>query len=133
MIYLQLRQEFSLCRVYKKTKCLRAFDRRPTSVENINFNPTLHDDHEQAHGYVHLHLHQEDTSSAILSHQIPPPPPVPANSIIERTSSHEDSTTSSGGCGSGGQPCQSGESSQYLNFPGEINEALWDWDHMNFI
>ena len=26
---LQLRQEFSLCRIYKKSKCLRAFDRRP--------------------------------------------------------------------------------------------------------
>lgn len=25
----KLRQEFSLCRVYKKSKCLRAFDRRP--------------------------------------------------------------------------------------------------------
>lgn len=28
-IYLQLRHEFSLCRVYKKSKCLRSFDRRP--------------------------------------------------------------------------------------------------------
>ncbi|KAK9985870.1 hypothetical protein SO802_030821 [Lithocarpus litseifolius] len=27
-----LRQEFSLCRVYKKSKCLRAFDRRPPAV-----------------------------------------------------------------------------------------------------
>lgn len=27
---MQLRQEFSLCRVYKKSKCLRAFDRRPS-------------------------------------------------------------------------------------------------------
>ncbi|KAB1222494.1 NAC domain-containing protein 90 [Morella rubra] len=28
----QLRQEFSLCRVYRKSKCLRAFDRRPSGV-----------------------------------------------------------------------------------------------------
>lgn len=27
---MQLRHEFSLCRVYKKSKCVRAFDRRPT-------------------------------------------------------------------------------------------------------
>lgn len=26
---MQVRQELSLCRVYKKSKCLRAFDRRP--------------------------------------------------------------------------------------------------------
>ncbi|TQD87063.1 hypothetical protein C1H46_027391 [Malus baccata] len=35
-----LRQEFSLCRVYKKSKCLRAFDRRPPGIE-ITRNPNL--------------------------------------------------------------------------------------------
>lgn len=29
LFFLQLRQDFSLCRVYKKSKCLRSFDRRP--------------------------------------------------------------------------------------------------------
>lgn len=29
---MQLQQEFSLCRVYQKSKCLRAFDRRPSGV-----------------------------------------------------------------------------------------------------
>ncbi|KAA8518551.1 hypothetical protein F0562_016025 [Nyssa sinensis] len=29
----KLRQEFSLCRVYIKSKCLRAFDRRPSAVD----------------------------------------------------------------------------------------------------
>ncbi|KAI4378542.1 hypothetical protein MLD38_016006 [Melastoma candidum] len=33
------RQEFSLCRVYKKSKCLRAFDRRPQLVQMAN-NPS---------------------------------------------------------------------------------------------
>lgn len=28
---MQLRQEYSLCRVYKQSKCLRAFDRRPSA------------------------------------------------------------------------------------------------------
>ncbi|XAR69778.1 hypothetical protein NMG60_11001497 [Bertholletia excelsa] len=28
----QLRQEFSLCRVYKKSRCLRSFDRRPPPI-----------------------------------------------------------------------------------------------------
>ncbi|CAN6577362.1 unnamed protein product [Malus baccata var. baccata] len=37
---MQLRQEFSLCRVYKKSKCLRAFDRRPPGIE-ITRNPNL--------------------------------------------------------------------------------------------
>ncbi|MFQ6623174.1 hypothetical protein Gotur_002198 [Gossypium turneri] len=30
-----LRQEFSLCRVYKKSKCLRSFDRRPPGILKI--------------------------------------------------------------------------------------------------
>ncbi|KDP37343.1 hypothetical protein JCGZ_06797 [Jatropha curcas] len=30
---LSLRHEFSLCRVYKKAKCLRSFDRRPVGME----------------------------------------------------------------------------------------------------
>nr|GMD33353.1 NAC domain-containing protein 90-like [Ipomoea batatas] len=32
---LELRQEFSLCRLYKKPKCDRAFDRRPLSVTAV--------------------------------------------------------------------------------------------------
>ncbi|MED6206924.1 hypothetical protein PIB30_031150 [Stylosanthes scabra] len=34
-----LRQEFSLCRVYKKTKCLRAFDRRPPPRSRDTYPP----------------------------------------------------------------------------------------------
>lgn len=32
---MQLRQEYSLCRVYKQSKCLRAFDRRPTAPVDL--------------------------------------------------------------------------------------------------
>ncbi|KAK4757424.1 hypothetical protein SAY87_018725 [Trapa incisa] len=33
-VCMQVRQEYSLCRVYKHSKCLRAFDRRPTAPIN---------------------------------------------------------------------------------------------------
>ncbi|XP_050381861.1 NAC domain-containing protein 90-like [Argentina anserina] len=36
-----LRKEFSLCRVYKKSKCLRAFDRRPPGNGDIIPRPTV--------------------------------------------------------------------------------------------
>ncbi|PON78040.1 NAC domain containing protein [Parasponia andersonii] len=143
-----LRQEFSLCRVYKKTKCLRAFDRRPTRDEIITFNPTIHDHHDnyqQAHdGHDHhqYHQHEASTTSTRLSrspppHPPPPPPPPPPPlaelAVMERTSSLEETSTSSGGGGStGGQPSQSGES-EHLNLQTRADdEALWDWEDINF-
>ncbi|KAJ4830107.1 hypothetical protein Tsubulata_001313 [Turnera subulata] len=39
----KLRQEFSLCRVYKNSKCLRAFDRRPVGVEMRGQAGVVHD------------------------------------------------------------------------------------------
>lgn len=116
-MYLQLRQEFSLCRVYKKTKCVRAFDRRPTGTEIIiSNNPAINLQHDRP----------EEPST--LSRQAPPP------AVAERGSSHDDSSSSGGGGGGGGdggyQPSRTGEN-EYLNFPMDIDEsqALWDWDH----
>ncbi|KAH1123142.1 hypothetical protein J1N35_006302 [Gossypium stocksii] len=41
-----LRQEFSLCRVYKKSKCLRSFDRRPPGILKIGEStPRLDNNH----------------------------------------------------------------------------------------
>ncbi|CAA0822519.1 Putative NAC domain-containing protein 61, partial [Striga hermonthica] len=42
---LQLREEISLCRIYKRTKCLRAFDRRPPEAgvgRQLENNPRHH-------------------------------------------------------------------------------------------
>ena len=47
-IYVQLREEFSLCRVYKKSKCLRAFDRRPVGVEVMIGEPKPNYEDQQA-------------------------------------------------------------------------------------
>ncbi|XP_024019684.1 NAC domain-containing protein 90 isoform X2 [Morus notabilis] len=111
-----LRQEFSLCRVYKKTKCLRAFDRRPAGMEiTISNNPAINLQYDRP----------EEPST--LSHQAPPP------AAAERGGSHDDSSSSGGGGGGGDggyQPSQTGEN-DYLNFPMDTDEsqALWDWDH----
>ncbi|KAA3465085.1 NAC domain-containing protein 90-like [Gossypium australe] len=41
-----LRQEFSLCRVYKKSKCLRSFDRRPPGILKMGESiPRLDNNH----------------------------------------------------------------------------------------
>lgn len=113
----QLRQEFRLCRVYKKTKCLRAFDRRPTGMEIIR-NPT---NINLQQGHDSRGDRQENAS--MPSHQSPPP------AAVERTSSHEDSSSSGGGGNDGGQPSQT-EESEYLNLQmdGNDSQGLWDWD-----
>ncbi|XP_062112710.1 NAC domain-containing protein 90-like [Humulus lupulus] len=132
-----LRQEFSLCRVYKKTKCLRAFDRRPTREEIITISPIIahpHHHHHEAHNhdqYGHGHLQ-------ILSSLNPPPPPPPPVRVL--TSSRDDDSTSSsgGGSGSGAQPSQSGES-EHLNSQISADsyyEDGWSWgwdDQLNLL
>ncbi|CAN4121317.1 unnamed protein product [Withania somnifera] len=47
---LKLRHEFSLCRVYKKTKCVRAFDRRPADSGILlhPHQPLINVHHDQA-------------------------------------------------------------------------------------
>ncbi|KAL1105185.1 hypothetical protein V6Z11_D04G115600 [Gossypium hirsutum] len=56
-----LRHEFSLCRVYKKSKCLRSFDRRPPAggVQIIKPNAAAHQGEatagEAASGYHKSH------------------------------------------------------------------------------
>ncbi|KAM6547636.1 hypothetical protein CsatB_019312 [Cannabis sativa] len=120
-----LRQEFSLCRVYKKTKCLRAFDRRPTREEIITISPTT------TTTTLDHHHHQHQPSS------LPPQPPPPLLTDMMST------TPSSSGGGSGGQPSQSVES-QYLmntqtsadnnnNYDGTTDTWGWGWDQFNLL
>ncbi|KAK7337263.1 hypothetical protein VNO77_17828 [Canavalia gladiata] len=58
----KLRQEFSLCRVYKKSKCLRAFDRRPAPRRDVVSYPRVEDaDHNNN---LHKVVARSGTSSA---------------------------------------------------------------------
>ncbi|PSR98524.1 NAC domain-containing protein [Actinidia chinensis var. chinensis] len=58
----KLRKEFSLCRVYKKSKCLRAFDRRP-SAESSMVQQDHHGDDDGATTSHQNHPQVEITSS----------------------------------------------------------------------
>ncbi|KAL9428143.1 hypothetical protein AB3S75_030185 [Citrus x aurantiifolia] len=102
-----VRHEFSLCRVYKKSKSLRAFDRRPppgpgaTSIGEPREVPQRADDHR---------------GESIHNIQMSAP---------ERTSSPDSS--SSGDDGS--QPPQVGGcSNSAATTATSNNEAWWDWE-----
>ncbi|KAM0977882.1 hypothetical protein ACFX13_014184 [Malus domestica] len=108
-----LREEFSICRVYKKSKCLiRAFDRRPPGIE-ITRNPSLIIQAAPAQGANHLD-HGSTTSNRN-----------PQN-MGERTNLSSLESSSSGNHGSqSSQPEQSGSLLMAVD-----NEAIWDWDEL---
>lgn len=107
---MQLRQEFSLCRVYKKSKCLRAFDRRPSPpIRRVDIitgssssNP--HQDDEPAQS-------QKGSSSSYVQ--------VMEERSVIITSSPESSPSQDGG---------EGEAAQM-----QIdNEPLLDWEQVDW-
>ncbi|KAB2619737.1 NAC domain-containing protein 90-like [Pyrus ussuriensis x Pyrus communis] len=107
-----LRQEFSLCRVYKKSKCLRAFDRRPSGIE-ITRNPNLNIQAAPAQAADHL------DKGLTTSNRKP-------QNMEGRTNSSSPESSSSGGHGSqSSQPEQSGTLPMAVN-----NEAIWDLDQL---
>ncbi|KAH7554107.1 hypothetical protein ACOSP7_028887 [Xanthoceras sorbifolium] len=108
-----MRQEFSLCRVYKKSKCLRAFDRRPPAGVVIG-EPIVRT--QQAHH----HGHEEATT--ITDHRMIEDPQY----MVDRTSSLESSSS-----GDQGMPSQIGESSNNMASMNSTDEPLWDLDQLD--
>ncbi|KAM0980657.1 hypothetical protein FF1_013953 [Malus domestica] len=107
-----LRQEFSLCRVYKKSKCLREFDRPPQGIE-ITRNPSLNIQAAPAQGANHLDQHSTTSNRN------------PQN-MGERTNLSSLESSSSGDHGlHSSQPEQSGTLLMAVE-----NEAIWDWDEL---
>lgn len=49
---MQLMEQFSLCRIYRRSKCTRAFDRRPA--------PTAASTHDQAEVWNFHHCHSNE-------------------------------------------------------------------------
>ncbi|XP_028114700.1 NAC transcription factor 29-like [Camellia sinensis] len=99
-----LRPEFSLCRVYKKSKCLRAFDRRPSPEVPVTGQEAM----------VHQVIAHHGTE-ATTSHQNRP--------TMERTGSPESSDEDHP------NPSKAVRSD---NLDMDIgNEPLWDWEHLN--
>ncbi|PIN05249.1 hypothetical protein CDL12_22213 [Handroanthus impetiginosus] len=79
---MQVREELSLCRIYKRSKCSRAFERRPpTEVATGN---------EEA---VHHHRNHADEAITISNQQINPP--VMINGGVDSSSSVDQNTNPS--------------------------------------
>lgn len=104
---MQVRQEFSLCRVYKKSKSLRAFDRRP---------PT-------GPGAASIGVSREVPQRADNNHEV--------NINIQTAATERISSPDSSSSGDdGSQPPQVGESSNSATTTAMTsnNEAWWDWE-----
>ncbi|XP_028795557.1 NAC domain-containing protein 90-like isoform X2 [Neltuma alba] len=100
-----LRQEYSLCRVYKKSKCLRAFDRRPPPMREMDAN--------------------EGSSSATFHQQVQNPASGSSSRPIGTASSPESSSS-----GDHGQASHSGEATT-----GQMDledEPLLDWEQIDW-
>ncbi|KAI7998972.1 NAC domain-containing protein 90 [Camellia lanceoleosa] len=102
----KLRPEFSLCRVYEKSKSLRAFDRRPSPEVPATGQEAM----------VHQVIAHHGTE-ATTSHQNCP--------TMERTGSPESSSDED-------HPNPS-KTVRSDNLDMDIgNEPLWDWEHLNW-
>ena len=99
---MQLRQEFSLCRVYIKSKSLRAFDRRPSGVTR-----------GEAIGHQ-LHRGNEATISSLQNQP-----------MRERTSSPDSSSS-----GDHANPSQNIEKDSW-DVPAD-NDPFWDLGQFNW-
>lgn len=110
-----MRQEFSVCRVYKKSKCLRAFDRRPPPAVVIG-DPVI-----RAHQQTH-HDHEEATT--LMYNQIQNP-----QLTGDRTSSLKSSSSGDQGLL---HHDHIGRSSNNNVAPMEsIGEPFWDLDQLD--
>ena len=106
IMFLQLRPEFSLCRVYKKSKSLRAFDRRPSPEVPMTGQEAM----------VHQVIAHHGTEATTSHHNRP---------TMERTGSPESSSNED-------HPNPS-NTMRSDNLDMDIgNEPLWDWEHLNW-
>ncbi|KAL7247750.1 hypothetical protein ACSBR2_002620 [Camellia fascicularis] len=102
----QLREEFSLCRVYKNSNCLRAFDRRPSAA--VGGEAMVH----QAH-----HAAGDDDEAATTSHQNHP--------TMERIASSPESSSSGDHANIPSQTVGSDDMAV-------DNDPFWDWEQFNW-
>ncbi|THF95575.1 hypothetical protein TEA_023522 [Camellia sinensis var. sinensis] len=101
----QLREEFSLCRVYKNSNCLRAFDRRPSAA--VGGEAMVH----QAH-----HAAGDDDEAATTSHQNHP--------TMERIASSPESSSSGDHANIPSQTVGSDDMAV-------DNDPFWDWEQFD--
>ncbi|OWM82549.1 NAC domain-containing protein 90-like [Punica granatum] len=133
-----LRQEYSLCRVYKKSKILRAFDRRPTAAggsssyqlpgqglasgDRLNYEETTTILSDHHHHHLHHHHQQHQTT---CNNDINLSPEVERTTTLIDSSS-PNSSSSSGEVGRRGRISgSSGHDAVML--PIGCTVPLWDW------
>jgi len=108
---MQLRKEFSLCRVYKKSKCLRAFDRRPPPKRNTASYSIAQNGEEQQKG---------STSTNFDYHQ---------HQILERSATCSPESSSSGDLDHDhDQPSLHGEGASQMDVD---NDPFLDWEKLD--
>ncbi|KAI9076375.1 hypothetical protein K1719_028477 [Acacia pycnantha] len=112
----RIRVEYSVCRVYKKSKCLRAFDRRPPPRREIIMDAS-----------------GGSNSTSQQQQQVQNPDATGSSSIgaIGIASSPDESSSLSGGDhhgGGGGQASQSGEAVGQM----ELDDELLDWEQVDW-
>ncbi|KAK6944065.1 NAC domain [Dillenia turbinata] len=112
---IQFRHEFSICRVYKSSKSLRSFDRRPSGV--------VIGGREAA-----VAAPQQTRSSAP-----PPPPPTQNFQMMIETRSLTSHGSSSSGSGDQQIDHQIGESSNSNDMDVDGGDPLWDWEDNRWI
>ncbi|PIN03907.1 hypothetical protein CDL12_23561 [Handroanthus impetiginosus] len=110
----QLREEFSLCRIYKRPKCLRAFDRRPPSEAVLGVQAAV--------AAPHHYSHHEAAAFANQLHN--PVAPDVTDNCSDRSSS------------SGDYMQTNNYQSQFVDSGNNPDlaidhEPLWDWDRFN--
>ncbi|KAK6152283.1 hypothetical protein DH2020_014918 [Rehmannia glutinosa] len=121
---LQVREEIRLCRIYKRSKCLRAFDRRPPTEEVAGGGQAA----------VHLHDHQHETTNDQAIRIINQENNNPGHVVPDQIISTNSTISSSGELIMNNNPSlssQSLESEKYWDLATD-NDPLWDWEDFNW-
>ncbi|KAG8376747.1 hypothetical protein BUALT_Bualt09G0095900 [Buddleja alternifolia] len=116
----QLREDFSLCRIYKKSKCLRAFDRRPTSEAARN---------DVGAAVQHRHHRNETATSLNYQHNptlVPPDHNTIGNSLDSSSSGDQIMITNN-------NTSQSVDSGNNPEIAVENDEQFWDSEEFDWI
>nr|ALC79010.1 NAC transcription factors 33 [Manihot esculenta] len=114
-----LRHEFSLCRVYKKSKNMRAFDRRPVGVDE-----EIMRSHHQAAAPASAIIQADHHESTTSSHDLQNPP-----MALERSNSAAGSSSSEDHAPDI-NPSQTDETSSSLM--SLDTQPSWDWDQLDW-
>lgn len=126
---MQLRHEFSLCRIYVTSGNSRAFDRRPLEAAPTEEQPHVGGARTSAPNNIMVHANGSNTSfqEAIMVDGDVATTSAGNNIMGPRTSSPETSY-------SGGDHADHPETNIDINWTnvGDLEPPLWDWEQLNW-